>query len=84
MNRVVIDSNVALTENEKIVVIKKIGKVWTPDDADLTYVDNEIANFIKNTEAVFSQYLVDKYQYVLASDEGITLLTDDDEPLELD
>jgi hypothetical protein len=84
LNQVVIDNNVALTENEKIVVIKKIGKVWTPDDADLTYVDNEIANFIKNTEAVFSQYLVDKYQYVLASDEGITLLTDDDEPLELD
>jgi hypothetical protein len=83
-SQVVIDDNVMLTENEKIVVIKKIGKVWTPDDSDLTYVDNEIANFIKNTEAVFSQYLVDKYQYVLASDEGITLLTDNDEPLELD
>jgi hypothetical protein len=68
----------------KIVVVKKIGRLWTPLDQDLTYTNNEIANFIKNTETVFSQYLVDKYQYVLASDEGVTLTTDNDEPLELD
>jgi hypothetical protein len=68
----------------KIVVVKKVGKLWNPEGTDLTYADNEIANFIKNTEAVFSQYLVDKYQYVLATDQGDTLLTDDNEPLELD
>ncbi len=68
----------------KVIVVKKVGKIWNPEGTDLTYIDNEIANFIKNTEAVFSQYLVDKYQYVLATDQGDTLLTDDNEPLELD
>ena len=81
---VTIGNDVILNENTKIVVVKKVGRVWNPDNTDLTYVDNDIANFIKNTEAIFSQYLVDKYQYVLASDDGVTLLTDGDEPLELD
>ena len=74
----------SVADGTKIVVVKKIGKLWTPLTDDLTYANNEIANFIKNTETIFSQYLVDKYQYVLASDEGDTLTTDDNEPLELD
>ena len=74
----------SVAEGTKIVVVKKIGRLWTPLNEDLTYTNNEIANFIKNTETVFSQYLVDKYQYVLASDEGETLTTDGNEPLELD
>jgi hypothetical protein len=74
----------AVAENTKIVIVKKVGRIWTPLDDDLTYADTDIANFIKNTETVFSQYLVDKYQYVLAADTGITLLTDNNEPLELD
>jgi hypothetical protein len=73
-----------VAENTKIVVVKKVGKIWTPLDEDLTYANTDIANFIKNTETVFSQYLVDKYQYVLAGDDGVTLLTDDNNPLELD
>jgi len=71
-------------EHTKIVVVKKQGNIWHPEGTDLTYFDGEIANFIKNTEAIFSQYLVDKYQYVLATDDGVTLLTDNNEPLELD
>lgn len=71
-------------ENIKVTVVKKIGKIWHPEDSDITYTDNAITNFIKNTEAIFSQYLVDKYQYVLADDTGVTLTTDDNEPLELD
>jgi hypothetical protein len=71
-------------EHTKIVVVKKQGNIWYPEGTDLTYFDGEIANFIKNTEAIFSQYLVDKYQYVLATDDGVTLLTDNNEPLELD
>ena len=74
----------AVAANTKIVVVKKTGKAWTPPGETITYFNNDISNFIKNTEAIFSQYLVDKYQYVLASDEGFTLLTDDNEPLELD
>ena len=70
--------------NTKIVVVKRQGNIWHPEGTDLTYHDGDIARFIRNTEAIFSQYLVDKYQYVLDTDEGITLLTDDDEPLELD
>ncbi len=81
---ITIGNDVNLPENAKIVVVKKLGKIWNPPGTDLTYVDNEIANFIKNTEAIFSQYLVDKYQYVLVTDGGTTLTTDDNEPLELD
>lgn len=74
----------AVAEDTKIVIVKKVGRIWTPLDEDLTYANTDIANFIKNTETIFPQYLVDKYQYVLATDDGITLLTDDNEPLELD
>ena len=83
-NTITIGDDVNLLENTKIVVVKKVGKLWNPEGTDLTYTDNSIANFIKNTEAIFSQYLVDKYQYVLATDTGETLTTDNDEPLELD
>ena len=71
-------------ENTRIVVVKRQGRIWNPEGTDLTYHNGDIARFIRNTEAVFSQYLVDKYQYVLATDEGLTLLGDDSEPLELD
>ena len=81
-------NNVTLTtaadEEAQVTVVKKVGHIWNRNDEDLTYANTDIANFIKNTETIFSQYLVDKYQYVLATDEGITLLTDDNEPLELD
>jgi len=83
-----VSSSVRITndvpENTKIVVVKKQGEIWHPDGADLTYHDGDIARFIRNTEAIFSQYLVDKYQYVLDTDEGVTILTEDGEPLELD
>jgi hypothetical protein len=82
-----ITSGISLTnvvaENAKIVVVKKIGREW--GEPDLVHSNSDIANFIKNTEAVFSQYLADKYQYILAADDGITLMTDGtNEPLELD
>ncbi len=81
-------NNVTLTtaadEEAQVTVVKKVGHIWNRNDEDLTYANTDIANFIKNTETIFSQYLVDKYQYVLATDEGVTLLTDDNEPLELD
>ena len=82
-----VTSGVSLTnvvaENTKIVVVKKIGRQW--GEPNLNHSTTDIANFIKNTEAIFSQYLADKYQYVLASDDGSTLTTDGtDEPLELD
>jgi hypothetical protein len=67
-NSVVISADVMLNENSKIVVIKKLGKIWNPEGTDLTYIDNDIANFIKNTEAIFSQYVTDKYQYMLSND----------------
>jgi hypothetical protein len=70
--------------NSKIVVVKKVGRSWDLPSTDPTHANNDIANFIKNTEAVFSQYLEDKYQYILSSDDNQTLTTDDNDPLELD
>jgi hypothetical protein len=70
--------------NSRIVVIKKIGQQWDTPLTDPTHSSTDIINFIKNTEAVFSQYLEDKYQYILSSDDNRTLTTDDNEPLELD
>ena len=71
-------------ENTKIVIVKRQGEIWHPEGADLTYHNGDIARFIRNTEAIFSQYLTDKYQYVLATDDGTTILTEGGEPLELD
>ena len=50
----------------------------------LSESDNPVANFLKNTEAIWPQYLVDKYQYVLLTETGETITVDGDEPLELD
>jgi hypothetical protein len=50
----------------------------------LSESDNPIANFLKNTEAIWPQYLADKYQYVLLTDTGESITVDGDEPLELD
>jgi len=46
--------------------------------------DNPVANFLKNTEAVWPQYFADKYQYVLLTDTGESITVDGEEPLELD
>ena len=46
--------------------------------------ENPIADFLKNTEAVWPQYLADKYQYVLLTDTGESITVDGTEPLELD
>lgn len=46
--------------------------------------ENPIANFLKDTEAVWPQYLVDKYEYVLLTESGEEITVDGDEPLELD
>jgi hypothetical protein len=71
-------------ENSRIVVVKKIGQQWDTPLTDPTHTSTDIIKFIKNTEAVFSQYLEDKYQYILSSDDNQTLTTDDNDPLELD
>jgi hypothetical protein len=70
--------------NSRIVVIKKIGQQWDTPLTDPTHSSTDIIKFIKNSEAVFSQYLEDKYQYILSSDDNQTLTTDDNDPLELD
>ena len=46
--------------------------------------DNKIANFLKNTETIWPQYLVDKYSYVLLTEDGQSILTESGDPLELD
>ena len=71
-------------ENSRIVVIKKTGQQWDTPLTDSTHTSTDIIKFIKNSEAVFSQYLEDKYQYILSSDDNQTLTTDDNDPLELD
>ena len=52
--------------------------------SSLSDSDNAVANFLKNTEAVWPQYLADKYQYVLLTETGESITVDGDEPLELD
>jgi hypothetical protein len=52
--------------------------------ASLSDSNNAVANFLKNTEAVWPQYLADKYQYVLLTETGESITVDGDEPLELD
>lgn len=76
-------TNVAL-ENTKVMIVKKVGKTWSDPGKALTESNTAAANFIKNTDTIWPQYLVDKYQYVLDTDDGLTLATDDDIPLELD
>jgi hypothetical protein len=77
--------NLAKTSKSNVHVIKQMGRLWTDSGKTLGDSNSLAANFIKNTETVWPQYIVDKYQYVLDADQNITLLTDDnDEPLELD
>jgi hypothetical protein len=68
----------------EVVVVKRVGQTWDTPLTDPTHTNTDIIKFIKNTEAVFSQYLEDKYQYILSSDDNQTLTTDDNDPLELD
>jgi hypothetical protein len=82
-------SSVALSNpvpiNTNITVVKRVGKTWTEPGKTLAESNSVPANFIKNTDTIWPQYLVDKYQYVLNTDQDFTLLTDHDEtPLELD
>ncbi len=42
-------------ENSKVVVVKKIGRGWEDPGMDLTNSNNDIANFIKNTQTVFGR-----------------------------
>lgn len=83
-----VDNHVYLTnipaEDSKIIVTKKLGKLWNDFGEPLASSDNLVSNFVKNTETIWPQYLVDKYQYVLSVDQGWTLNTDDNNPLELD
>ena len=73
-----------LPPNTKVVVVKKIGKLWNDPGQSLVESDNQIANFLKSEETVWPQFLSDKYQYVLSTDELYTVETDDNNPLELD
>jgi hypothetical protein len=49
-------------------VIKKTGTPW--GETDLHNSNSEIANFIKNSEAIFPEYLTDKYQYLLSDNQN--------------
>lgn len=73
-----------LPANTKILVIKKTGKIWNDLGKSLVDSDNQIANFLKSSETIWPQYLSDKYQYVLSTDELYTIKTEDNNPLELD
>ena len=76
-------------ENTQITVVKKVGRSWSSDGRALADSDTPQANFLKDVETIWPQYLVDKYQYVLDTDvsagqTSTTITTDDDTPLELD
>ncbi len=65
-------SSISLTDqaaaDTRIVVIKKTGTQW--GETDLHNSNSEIANFIKNSEAIFPEYLTDKYQYTLSNNQN--------------
>jgi hypothetical protein len=65
-------SGISLTDqaaaDTRIVVIKKTGTQW--GETDLHNSNSEIANFIKNSEAIFPEYLTDKYQYTLSNNQN--------------
>jgi hypothetical protein len=67
-----ITSGISLTDqataDTRIVVIKKTGTQW--GETDLHNSNSEIANFIKNSEAIFPEYLTDKYQYTLSNNQN--------------
>ena len=71
-------------DNTQITIVKKVGRSWNSTGKALADSTTPAANFLKNVETIWPQYLVDKYQYVLDADQNITLNTDDDTPLELD
>jgi hypothetical protein len=68
----------------KLTVVKKTGKEWISSTEKLTTANNPIAEFIRSAEAIWPQYLVDKYQYILSSDSDFTLESDDEVVIELD
>ncbi len=87
-------------ENDITITITEIGTDSTASMTAFTYTgtgqdngfaakpliesDNKIANFLKNTETIWPQYLVDKYSYVLLTEDGQSILTESGDPLELD
>ena len=42
--------------NEKVTIVKKLGKLWTENNESLTQSDSAIAKFIKDTESNYPEY----------------------------
>jgi len=60
-----------------ITVVRKTGKEWYDmNNEDLSTANNNIARFIRSVESSWPQYLVDKYQYIVAMDSNISLESD--------
>jgi hypothetical protein len=85
------DITITVTDVSDDSTASIIGFTYTGFGADSGYTtlslsdsENPIANFLKDTEAVWPQYLVDKYEYVLLTESGEEITVDGDEPLELD
>lgn len=81
-NKVIL--NTPVLPDTSIIVAKKQGTIWTTDGNSLSNSNTAVATFVKNTETIWPQYLVDKYQYILSTDSNIDIETDDNMPLELD
>jgi hypothetical protein len=67
-----------------VSVIKKLGKVWTETDKPLADSNTPVANFLKHTETIWPQYLMDKYQDTILSDSLDAITSDDNNVLEGD
>jgi hypothetical protein len=77
--------NLLKTSASNVFVVRQIGRVWADPGKTLGESNSLAAIFIKDTETVWPQYIVDKYQYVLDTDQGTTILLEEiDKPLELD
>ena len=66
----------SIPKGVSVKIIKKTGKLWTNSGETLSTSDNYIARYVRLADAIWPQYLVDKYQYTVSTDSNFTLETD--------
>ena len=67
---------------QKVVVVKRQGKLWNDMGKRLAKSDNPIANFLKNTPTIWPYQQLDKYESRALTSDGRSLQTGSGDPLE--
>jgi hypothetical protein len=71
-----------LEYGQKIVIVKRQGKLWNDMGKRLAKSDNAIANFLKNTPTIWPYQQLDKYESRALTSDGRSLQTGSGDPLE--